>query len=52
MCNKDKSLSSSLGKKVSLAAICLVPGSASFVYEKINVSMYRVPVPTYNDIFV
>ncbi len=39
-------------KKVSLAAICLVAGSASFVNEKINVSMYRVPVPTYNDIFV
>ena len=39
-------------KKVSLAVICLVAGSASFVYEKINVSMYRVPVPMYNDIFV
>ncbi len=31
-------------KKVSLAAICLVAGSASF---GIHVSMYRVPVPTY-----
>jgi hypothetical protein len=39
-------------KKVSLAAICLVAGSASFGLREINVSMYRVPVPTYNDIFV
>jgi hypothetical protein len=30
---------------LSLAA--LVSG-----HEKINVSMYRVPIPTYNDIFV
>ncbi len=48
----EKNLSSSLGKKVSLAAICLVAGSASLGYKSINVSMYHVPVPTYNDIFV
>jgi hypothetical protein len=30
---------------LSLAALVLG-------YEKINVSMYPVPVPTYNDIFV
>ncbi len=48
-----RTVSSSLGKKVSLAAICPVIFPALVLgYESNNVSMYRVPVPMYNDIFV
>ncbi len=40
-------------KKVTLAAICLDISSASFgIRINYNVSMYHVPVPMYNDIFV